>query len=143
MSKIKLYKDNPTAGMADGALASSGTGLSPVSSGTIRVPESGYQEGSWVKLALRCDAGFETVEDESRHARVSIEDSDHVDKWQLAHDDSGSPDTPEDWGDPLDFNTQISDTNVIFWARARAAHTEDPANDNTVQLKVDALIGAQ
>ena len=73
-SKIKIYKGNPTAGGTDGTLVSSGTGLDPIESGAIKVPASGYAEGNWIKLAVRCDAGYETVEDSSRHARISIED---------------------------------------------------------------------
>ena len=73
-SKIKIYKDNPTAGGTDGTLVSSGTGLDPIESGAIKVPKSGYAEGNWIKLAVRCDPGYETVEDSSRHARISIED---------------------------------------------------------------------
>jgi hypothetical protein len=141
-SKIKIYKNNPTAGGTDGTLVSSGTGLNPIESGAIKVPESGYAEGNWIKLAVRCDAGYETVEDSLRHARISIEDSAGVTLWQLAPDNAGSAGTPEDWGDPLDFLTKIGDTNTIFWARARVASTEEPANDESVDIQVAATIGA-
>ena len=141
-SKIKIYKGTVTAGGTDGTLVSSGTGLNPIESGAIKVPASDYQEGSWIKLAVRCDNGYETVEDTSRHARISIEDSAGVTYWQLAPDDSGQAGTPEDWGDPLDFLTKIGDTNTIFWARARVAYTEEPANDASVDFKVAATIGA-
>jgi hypothetical protein len=141
-SKIKIYKGNPTAGGTDGTLVSSGTGLNPIESGAIKVPASDYQEGSWVKLAVRCDNGYETVEDTSRHARISIEDSTGVTYWQLAPDNSGQAGTPEDWGDPLDFLSKIGATNTIFWARARVASTEEPANDKSVAIQVAATIGA-
>ena len=141
-SKIKIYKDNPTAGGTNGTLVSSGTGANPIESGAIKVPTSDYQEGIWIKLAVRCDAGYETVEDSSRHARISIEDSTHVTKWQLAPDNSGVAGTPEAWGDPLDFSTKIGATNTIFWARARVASTEEPANDESVDIQVAATIGA-
>ena len=141
-SKIKIYKDNPTAGGTDGTLVSSGTGLNPIESGAIKVPAAGYQEGSWIKLAVRCDTGYETVEDSSRHARISIIDSTKVTMWQLAPDNSGQAGTAEDWGDPLDFLTKIGATNTIFWARARVASTEEPANDTSVDIQVAATIGA-
>lgn len=141
-SKIKIYKGAVTAGQTDGTLVSSGTGLSPIESGAIKVPASGYQEGSWIKLAVRCDNGYETVEDSSRHARISIEDSTGVTLWQLAPDNAGSAGTPEAWGDPLDFLTKIGATNTIFWARARVASTEEPANDTSVDIQVAATIGA-
>jgi hypothetical protein len=62
--------------------------------------------------------------------------------WQLAHDNSGQPGTPEDWGESLDILTKIGATNTIFWARARVAHTEEPANDTSVDIQVTATIGA-
>jgi len=141
-SKIKIYKGNPTAGDTDGTLVSSGTGLNPIESGAIKVPESGHAEGSWIKLAVRCDNGYETVEDTSRHARISIEDSTGVTFWQLAPDNNEQPGTAEDWGEPLDFLTKIGATNTIFWARARVASTEEPANDTSVDIQVAATIGA-
>jgi hypothetical protein len=141
-SKIKIYKNNPTAGGTDGTLVSSGTGLNPIESGAIKVPAAGYQEGSWIKLAVRCDAGYETVEDSSRHARISIVDSAKVTMWQLAPDNSGQAGTPQDWGEPLDILTKIGATNTIFWVRARVAHTEEPANDTSVDIQVAATIGA-
>ena len=141
-SKIKIYKGTVTAGQTDGTLISSGTGLNPIESGAIKVPESGYAEGNWIKLAVRCDTGYETVEDSSRHARISIVDSTKVTMWQLAPDNSGQAGTPEDWGEPLDFLTKIGATNTIFWARARVAHTEEPANDASVDIQVAATIGA-
>ena len=144
MSKIKIYKDNPTAGQTDGTLVSSGDWENPIESGAIKVPDSGYNEGDWIKLAARCDDGFETVEEEGRHAQLSIENgAGDADKWQLAPDDEGSAGTPEDWGMSLDINEQIDDTNTIFWARARVADTEEPQNDQSVQIRVEAVIGAQ
>jgi hypothetical protein len=141
-SKIKIYKGNPTAGGTDGTLVSSGTGLNPIESGAIKVPAAGYQEGSWIKLAVRCDNGYETVEDSARHARISIVDSAGVTLWQLAPDNNGQPGTAKDWGEPLDFLTKLGATNTIFWARARVAHTEEPANDESVDIQVAATIGA-
>jgi hypothetical protein len=141
-SKIKIYKNNPTAGGTDGTLVSSGTGLDPIESGAIKVPESDHADGNWIKLAVRCDPGYETVEDSSRHARISIVDSEKVTMWQLAPDISGQLGPPQDWGEPLDFLTKIGATNTIFWARARVASTEEPANDTSVDIQVAATIGA-
>jgi hypothetical protein len=150
-SKIKVYMNNPTAGLRDGDLVSTDTGLAPILSGSIKVPTSGHAEGSWVKLALRCDVGYETILDEARHALIEIEGDtigegesayDNADKWQLAADDGDSPDTPEDWGDPLAITDEIDDTNYIFWARARVHEDEEPENDDTVDLRVTATIGA-
>ena len=142
-SKIKIYKGTVTAGGTDGTLVSSGTGLNPIESGAIKVPAAGYQEGSWIKLAVRCDAGYETVEDSSRHARISIVDTEeegNEDKWQLSK--TAAVQTGVDWGDSLGFDSKIGDKNVLFYARARVAHTEEPINDRTVMLKASATIGA-
>lgn len=141
-TRIKIYKGTVTSGGTDGTLVSSGTGAEPIRSGALQVPAEGYAAGSAIKLAVRCDSGYETVESESKHATISIIDSTHVDKWALAPDDDGSPGVFEDWGDPLEFLSQIDDTNTIFWAKARVAYTEEPANDTSVQLEVEALIGA-
>lgn len=138
---IKVYMGTVTAGGTDGTEVSMETELTPIESGGIVVPASGYEEGSWIKLAVRCESGYETVENAGVYATISIEDSTGVDKWQLALDNSGTPDTPEDWGDPLDIVAQVDDTNTIFWARARVAHTETPANDTSVDFHVAARIG--
>ena len=54
-SKIKIYKNNPTAGGTDGTLVSSGTGLDPIESGAIKVPAAGYLRvagSSWRCVAM-------------------------------------------------------------------------------------------
>jgi hypothetical protein len=142
-SKIKIYKGNPTSGLTDGDLVSSDTGLSPIESGLIKVPSDGYQEGSAVKLAARCDDGYKTIEDGGVHATITIVDSDHVDKWALAPDDGGSPGVFEDWGDPLTFLAEIGDTNTIFWIKARVASTEEPVNDASIDIQIVAVIGVE
>jgi hypothetical protein len=141
-TRIKIYKGTVTAGSDNGTLVSSGTGAEPIQSGALKVPAEGYAEGSAIKLAVRCDSGYETVEDDGKHATIAIVDSTHVDKWALAPDDEGSPGEFGDYGDPLVFLSQIDDTNTIFWAKARVAYTEEPANDTSVDIEVSALIGA-
>lgn len=140
-SKIKIYNGTLTVGGTDGTVVSSGTWANPISSGALKVPVSGYAEGSWIKLAVRCDSGYETVEDMSRHARISIEDADGVTMWQLAPDAGGSVGTAKNWGTALDFISKIGDKNVLFWARARVSSDEEPANDTSVSIKVSATIG--
>lgn len=115
----------------------------PVHSGAIKVPVTGYEEGDDIELALKVDAGYETVEDTSRHARVTIENSTHKDKWALGlttaayNAFSGTP-------DPLDFNTKLEgDTYYSFYVKARVHQDEEPANDSSVWLKVEATIGAE
>jgi hypothetical protein len=142
MSLISIYSGNPTAGETNGTLVSSGTGTQPINPGAIVVPESGFEESEWVKCAIRCDSGFETEAQNGDHAELSIIDSSAVTLWQLAPDDNDSAGTPEDWGDPLVFDTQVTAVNTIFWVRARVADDETPVNDTSVQVRVEALIGA-
>lgn len=143
-SKIKLYAGNPTAGGTDGTLII--TDLSIIDTGRIRVPQTGYTESAWIKIAVRCDEGYQTVEDEETenlHATIEITDDDHVDKWQLAPDDgAGEPDedAAEDWGDPLKIEEMIEDTNYIFWLRARAKHDEEAHKDGTVKIEATATV---
>lgn len=65
-----------------------------------------------------------------------------MDKWQLAADNAGTPDTPMAWGAALDFLSLIGAVNTIFWAKARVADTEVASNDTTVGIKVSAVVGA-
>ena len=142
MSKIKIY-----LGPGFTTAASSGTDADPVDGGVIVVPASGYQEGDWIPLALKCDSGYKTVEVSSRHARLTIEQTStsNADKWRLAPDNgSGAADTgsASDWGALLDFSSEIANTNTLFHAQARAHESEDPVNETDIGIKVSARIGA-
>ena len=55
---IHLYKNNPTAGTADGSPVSEGTGLNPIA--TTGLNSANNEESVAIKLALRCDAGYNT-----------------------------------------------------------------------------------
>lgn len=142
-SKIKLYAGDPTAGGTDGTLI---TDLSIIDTGRIRVPQTDYAVSAWIKLAVRCDEGYQTVEDDDvadLHATIEIIDDIHIDKWQLAPDDGmGDPDedAAEDWGDPLLIEEMIEDTNYIFWVRARAKSDEEAHKDGTVKIEATATV---
>lgn len=136
-SQIKIYKDNPTAGETNGTLVSSGTNTAPIESGSLKANEN--EISSNIKLATRCDSGFQTDGD----TIISIIDSTSVDKWSLAPDSAGSPGTWGDWGASLTISSMVGSTNTIFWARARALDTEDPINDSSVQIRVAATIAAE
>ena len=142
MSKIKIY-----LGPGFTTAASSGTDADPVDGGIIVVPASGYEDGDWIPLAIRCDAGYKTVELTSRHARLTLEQSatTNADKWRLAPDNgSGAADTASAsaWGAELDFTTEIGDSNTLFHVQARAHESEDPVNETDIGIKVAARIGA-
>lgn len=141
MSRISIYTGDPTVGLTDGDKVSTSTGAEPIHSGSIVIPASGYEDGDPIKLALRCDSGYETEEHNDRHAQVTIEDGTHEDKWRVALTSEGL--SSATWGAALNFNSQIKDGNVIFYAQARAHQDEsDPVNDDSVDIKVNARIAA-
>jgi len=89
----------------------------------------------WISICIRTDSGYKTIEENSRHCRVSIIGSLN---WQLALD-TGSP---LSWGDPLDILTEIGSVNTLFYIRAKSLSTETPINDDTVDIQLSATIGA-
>lgn len=139
---IRLYKDDPTEGLTDGVLVSDGDGSSRVDSGFIIAPPAGFQNGEWVKLAIRCEDGHQTVLAGGIHAQVSIEDAASIILWQLAPDQADSPNeaAASGWGDPLNFAAPVDDTNTVFWARARATDTDVLGNDISVFVRVAASV---
>lgn len=138
-SKIKIYKDSPTANLQDGTMVSEEDWSNAVDSGFISIPDTSFTSGNWIKLSIRCDADYKTVLDLERHARINLTGTENI-KWQLALDDAGSPSsTPSDWGSYLDIVNEINDTNTIFWARAKAVSGEIVMNDQTTIVSAQAL----
>lgn len=64
-------------------------------------------------------------------------------KWALAPDNAGVPGTFEAYGAALTFADPIPDTNVLFWAKAKATSDEPPINDISVKLVISATVGAE
>lgn len=139
MANIHLYKDNSTDGGTDGTLVSEGDGLVPVLSGELRADLE--QESSSIKLALRCDSGFQTIDNGGIHATITPIGITTT-KWALAPDNAGSPGVWGAYGAMLNISTLIGAVNKIFWAKAKATADENPSNDTGVDLKIDAIIGA-
>ena len=135
MAYIHLYKDNPTSGGTDGTLVSEGDESSPVTV-TLTVEDVDVESGA-IKLALRCESGYQTSGD-----TTITPTGDNSDKWALAPDNGGSPGTFGSYGDPLTISDVVGDTNYIFWVKAKALASEDPQNDASVDLKIDATIEA-
>jgi len=135
MAYIHMYKDNPTAGETDGIQVSEQTENAPVTV-TLTVAGSDVESGA-IKLALRCESGYQTSGD-----TTITPTGDSSDKWALAPDNGGSPGTFGSYGDSLTISDTIGATNYIFWAKAKALASEDPQNDATVDLKIDATIEA-
>lgn len=134
-SLIKCYKDNPTAGQTNGVLVSSGTGLSPITTGVLRADLN--EVSANIKLAVRCDSGYET----SGNTTISLVGN-TANKWALAPDSSGNPGTWKNYGESLVITSKVGATNTIFWARAKATDDELPIKDTTVSVKAEAVITA-
>ncbi len=135
---IHAYKDNPTSGGTDGNRVSEDTGLSPIDSGQLNATQN--QESAAIKLALRCEAGYQTAAGEDT---VVTPTGPTAAKWALAPDNAGVPGAWGNYGAALTISSVIDDINTIFWAKAKATSDEGPINDTTVDLQVDAVIAAQ
>jgi len=134
---IHAYKNNPTAGGTDGTQVSEGTGLAPVDSGQLNATQN--QESVALKLALRCDAGYQTAAGEDTTVTPV---GTTADKWALAPDNAGAPGVWGAYGAALTIASVIGATNTIFWAKAKATADEEPANDDTVDLQINTVIAA-
>jgi len=134
MALINLYKDG-TVGNVDGTLISSGTGLSPIDTGFIKILSSGENVDEWITLGIRCDTGYKTILENARHARISVVTSTN---WQLALD-TGSPMA---YGASLDLTSEITAVNTLFYLRAKSLSTEVPINDSSVDISLSATIAA-
>ena len=133
MAYIHVYT-TPTASGTDGTLVSEGTGLQPI---TVTLNATNNEESTPIKLALRCDAGYQT----SGNITLSLLGTTNA-KWALAPDNAGSVGTFGAYGANLVIATVVGATNVLFWAKAKATSDEAPQNDTTVDIQVSATIEA-
>lgn len=138
MANIHVYQGAPTDGATDGTLVSEGTGLAAISV-TLRADLN--EESSAIKLAVRCESGFKTVENGGHHVVITPTGTTAA-KWALAPDNAGSAGVFGAYGAALNIDSEVDATNTIFWAKAKATDDETPSNDTSVDLQVVALIGA-
>lgn len=123
---INIYKNNPTAGGTDGtAVSTDGAYSSPV---TVTLDAS-QSESKKVKLAIRCETGYNTAGN-----TVISDNGDTNDRWKLCLTENGT------YTDSITIPSTIDDTNTIFYAQASSASTETPATDRTVSLRVATTI---
>lgn len=123
---INIYKNNPTAGGTDGtAVSTDGAYSSPV---TVTLDAS-QSESKKVKLAIRCETGYNTAGN-----TVISDNGDTNDRWKLCLTENGT------YTDSITISSTIDDTNTIFYAQASSASTETPATDRTVSLRVATTI---
>ena len=125
-SYINVYKNNPTAGDTDGtAVSTGGTYTDPIAVSL----DASINESKKVKLAIRCEPGYETT------GATTIADSgDTNDRWKLCLTENGT------YTNSITIPSAIGDENIIFWAQASSADTEVPSTDRSVSLQVTATI---
>ena len=102
MAYIHVYM-TPTASATDGTQVSEGTGLQPIS---VTLNATNNEESTLIKLALRCDSGFQT----NGNITVSVVGT-TLAKWALAPDSAGSAGTFGAYGANLVIATVVGATN--------------------------------
>lgn len=135
MAYIHVYQGAVTSGGTNGTQVSEGTGSAPIVVGPLKA--SLNEESDPVKLAIRCEANYET----SGNTTITPTGTSAA-KWALAPDDEGSPGAFGAYGAVLTISSVIDDTNTLFWVKAKATSGEIPTNDTTVDLVVSATITA-
>ncbi len=131
---IHVYENNPTAGGTDGTLVSEGTSATPI---TISLDATSNQVSAPIKLAVRCDSGFQA----NSGVTISLVGTTAA-KWAMAPDSGGVAGIFGAYGAPLTISSVIGTTNVIFWAEAKATSDEIPQNDISVKFQGQAQISA-
>lgn len=123
---INVYKNNPTAGSSDGTVVSTDGVYSAPITVTLNATNN---ESKTVKLAVRCEPGFETVGD------TTISDvGDTYDRWKLCLTENGT------YTDSITISSVIDDTNTIFYAKAFSSQAETPSTDRSVSLELTATV---
>ena len=102
MAYIHVYT-TPTAGGTDGTQVSEGTGLQPI---TVTLNATNNEESTPIKLALRCDAGYQT----NGNITLSLLGTTNA-KWALAPDSAGPAGTFGAYGANLVIATVVGVTN--------------------------------
>ena len=131
MAYLHLYKSSPTVGGTDGSQVSEGTELNPVTTPVLNATNN--EESASIKLALRCDAGYNT---QGNTTVTPI--GTNVIKWALSTDGTV-------WGlygAALTITTVIGVVNTIFYVKAKATSGEAPASDTSVDLQIVGTVVA-
>lgn len=135
MAHIKLFMNNPTAGGKDGTQISTNDNTLPL---TVILDASQAEEKA-VKVAVRCDTGFEV----DGNTEIYFEGTNAA-KWEVAEDNNFTSDTALTmalWQTTLTI-ADVANTNKIFWVKASSTTTENPQNDRTVKLIAEGLVVA-
>lgn len=125
---INLYMNNPTADGTDGtAISTDGTTTNPL---TVTL-DATQNEETTVTLAVRCEAGYETVQD----TIISFDGTNKA-KWSICRTSDGT------FGDSITITDTIKQKNILFYVKATSSSDEDPSNDTSVTLKLSTKVGS-
>jgi len=122
---LHVYKGNPTAGGTDGNQVSEGTELNPILTPALNALNN--EESAAIKLALRCEAGYNT----SGSTTITPSGTTSA-MWALSLDSV----TWGSYGSALTISTVIGVVNTVFYVKAKAVSSESPANDTSVDFQV-------
>ncbi|WP_378955373.1 hypothetical protein [Pelosinus sp. sgz500959] len=128
---LHVYKNNPTEGGVDGSQVSEGTELNPITTSALNGTNN--EESASIKLALRCDTGYNT----SGNTTVAPMGA-SASKWTLSIDGT----TWGAYGAALTISTVIGVINTVFYCKAKAVSGESPANDVSVDLQISGNVVA-
>jgi hypothetical protein len=125
MAYINVYNNNPTTGGTDGNVVSqNGAQTNPVSV-TL---DASISQSETVKLALRCDSGYQTVGNTTIAASGTT-----ASKWSFCLTENGT------YTSTLTISTTIGTTNTIFYAKADSASSETPTTDTSVATYCNSI----
>lgn len=122
MAYINLYNGNPTAGLADGTVVSTGGAQTNPVAFTL---DASQAESATAKLALRCESGYHTT----GNTVISFTGT-SAGYWTVCDTESGT------YASTLTISDSIDTTNTVFWVKASSATTETPNLDTSVTIQI-------
>lgn len=122
---INIYQGDPTAGETDGVLVGSGDEDNPIAV-TLNASQN---EVKTIKLAVRCNNGFQTYGD-----TVIRDMNDANDRWKFALLENG------DFSDEITINSVIDTVNTIFYGRASSDSLEGQKVDTNVKFVLSTTV---
>jgi hypothetical protein len=122
MAYINMYNNNPTVGLTDGTLVSTGgEQTNPVAV----ILDATQSETAIVKLALRCENGYHT-QGNTVISFVGVS----AGYWTVCDTENGT------YASTLTITSSIDSTNTIFYVKAASSTSETPNLDTAVSIQV-------
>jgi len=145
---IKLYGGTVTSGGTDGtAISENMLQTSPLKTSL----NAKNAEAKAVKVALRCEDGFQTSGDVSVSAwrydgTKYVNTGGNIDKFRFAKDnnyaDAATALANATWVTELTIDDVIDDTNYIFWVKIMSETTQTPQKDTSVSVHITGVVEA-